>query len=247
MVHDQGETARLSPAEPVPSPAETAAPVEEHEEEAEPFDRRRALTFARELIETILLTLVIFVAVRTLVVNFRVDGESMRPSLANGEYLLVNKAVYFHFDLNALRNILPGKDHEEKDIVYLFHPPQRGDIIVFDPPTPSDKPYVKRVIGLPGDRISIHDNKVFVNGNAIQEGYIAAPPHYTYPTSGGEFTVPAGDIFVLGDNRNNSSDSSRFGPVSLDSVIGKAIISYWPRDNFGFIPHERYAGASESK
>lgn len=246
MVHDQQETARLAPVEPVLSPAETTPPDDEREEEAEPFDRRRALTFARELVETVLLTLVIFVAVRTLAVNFRVDGESMHPSLANGEYLLVNKAVYFHFDLNALRNLLPGEDRQGKDVVYLFHPPQRGDIIVFDPPVSSDKPYVKRVIGLPGDKISIHDNKVFVNGNAIQEPYIAAPPHYTYPLTGGEFTVPAGDIFVLGDNRNNSSDSSRFGPVSLDSVIGKAIISYWPRENFGFIPHERYAGASDN-
>jgi signal peptidase I len=246
MVHDQRETARLSPVEPVLSPAETTPPDDGHEEEAEPFDRRRALTFARELVETVLLTLVIFVAVRTLVVNFRVDGESMHPSLINGEYLLVNKAVYFHFDLNAARNLLPGEDRRGRDVVYLFHPPQRGDIIVFDPPVSSDKPYVKRVIGLPGDRIAIHDNKVFVNGNGIQESYIAAPPHYTYPLTGGEFTVPAGDIFVLGDNRNNSSDSSRFGPVSLDSVIGKAIISYWPREDFGFIPHERYAGATNN-
>lgn len=245
MVHDQGETARLSPAEPVPGPAGAPTPDSEHAEEAEPFDRRRALTFARELVETILLTLVIFVAVRTLVVNFRVDGDSMRPSLTNGEYLLVNKAVYFHFDLNALRNLLPGEDREGQDIVYLFHPPQRGDIIVFDPPVHSDKPYVKRVIGLPGDRIAVREGKVYVNGNVIQEGYIAAAPVYPYPREGGEFTVPSGHIFVLGDNRNNSSDSHQFGPVSLDSVIGKAIISYWPRDNFGFIPHERYAGASE--
>lgn len=243
MVHDQRETARLSPAEPLLSPTELAPVGDEHGEDAEPSDRRRALTFARELIETILLTLVIFVAVRTLVVNFRVDGESMHPSLTNGEYLLVNKAVYFHFDLNKMRNALPGPDTQAKDVVYLFHPPQRGDIIVFDPPVNSDKPYVKRVIGLPGDHIAIHDNKVFVNGRPIEEPYIAAPPQYTYPTTGGDITVASGNIFVLGDNRNNSSDSHHFGQVPLDSVIGKAIISYWPRDTFGFIPHERYAGA----
>lgn len=243
MAHDQREAAQLAPAEPTLGPVGLTPDEIEHDDEAEPSDRRRALTFVRELVETILLTLVIFVAVRTLVVNFRVDGESMAPSLANGEYLLVNKAVYFHFDLNTIRNLLPGEDTPGKDTVYLFHPPQRGDIIVFDPPVNSDKPYVKRVIGLPGDRIAIHDKNVFVNGTMIEEKYIAAPPQYTYPNTGGEIVVAAGNIFVLGDNRNNSSDSHHFGQVSLDSVIGKAIISYWPRDNFGIIPHERYAGA----
>ncbi len=242
MVHDQRETTRLSPAEPTITPVDDSSLVDATDVEAEPSDRRRAFTFARELVETILLTLVIFVAVRTLVVNFRVDGESMHPSLTNGQYLLVNKAVFFHFDLNAARNILPGEDTNVKDVVYIFHPPQRGDIIVFQPPVNSDKPYVKRVIGLPGDRVAIRNNQVFVNGTAIEEPYIAAPPHYTYPLGGGEFTVAAGNIFVLGDNRNNSSDSHAFGQVPLDNVIGKAIVSYWPPEGFGIIPHERYTG-----
>ncbi len=244
MVHDQRETARLSPTEPTPAAAGDLRTAGAPLDESESAGKRRAFTFARELIETVLLTLVIFVAVRTLVVNFRVDGESMSPSLANGQYLLVNKAVFFHFDLNAVRNILPGEDRQGKDEVYLFHPPQRGDIIVFDPPLRSDKPYVKRVIGLPGDRIAVHDNKVWANGTAIDEQYIAAPPHYTYPLTGGEFTVPAGSIFVFGDNRNNSSDSHIFGQVPLDNVIGKAIVSYWPPEGFGIIPHERYTGAA---
>jgi signal peptidase I len=209
--------------------------------------RRNALNFLREFVETILLTLVIFVAVRTLVVNFRVDGESMRPSLQNGQYLLVNRAVYFHFNLNTLRNLLPGPDRQDQDIVYLFHPPQRGDIIVFDPPVRSDKPYIKRVIGLPGDRIAVRDDhRVYVNGQPIEERYIAAPPRQVYPLGGGEYTVPPGMIFVMGDNRNNSQDSRIFSAVSLNSVIGKAFISYWPLDGFGLIPHERYAAAIEA-
>jgi signal peptidase I len=244
MVQDQRETARLTPTEPSPTAAGDMPVAGAPLDESVPEGGRRALTFARELIETLLLTLVIFVAVRTLVVNFRVDGESMSPSLANGQYLLVNKAVFFHFDLNAVRNILPGQDRQGQDEMYLFHPPQRGDIIVFDPPLRSDKPYVKRVIGLPGDHIAVRDNKVYVNGTAIDEGYISAPPHYTYPLAGGEFTIPAGSIFVLGDNRNNSSDSHVFGQVPLDNVIGKAIVSYWPPEGFGVIPHERYTGAA---
>jgi signal peptidase I len=232
---------------PTVVPAAPAEPAAEADDE-QPATGRRALTFFREFVETILLTLVIFVAVRTLVVNFRVDGESMRPTLVNGEYLLVNRATYFHFDLNALRNILPGPDRQGRDVVYLFGPPDRGDIIVFEPPDSSDKPFVKRVIGLPGDTIAVReDHRVYVNGQPLEEGYIAAPPQSLFPANGGTYTVPPGKIFVMGDNRNNSRDSRSFDAVSLDSVIGKAVISYWPLDDFGFIPHERYALAETGR
>ena len=245
--------AQESAADAPPAPAATNAQADEVVSEvatvtpenvapAPPTTGRRTLTFMREFVETILLTLVIFVAVRTLVVNFRVDGESMRPSLQNGEYLLVNRATYFHFDLNTLRNTLPGPDRRDRDIVYLFGPPERGDIVVFEPPTLSDKPYVKRVIGLPGDTIAIRqDHIVYVNGQPLEEHYIAAAPRNVFPSDGGEYTVPPGMIFVMGDNRNNSSDSRAFSAVSLDSVIGKAIVSYWPLESFGLSPHERYA------
>ncbi|MFN8516598.1 MAG: signal peptidase I, partial [Thermomicrobiales bacterium] len=236
---EAGDAVVEAPAGPVGAAVEPA-------EEEQPTRGRRAMTFFREFVETILLTLVIFVAVRTLVVNFRVDGESMRPTLMNGEYLLVNRATYFHFDLNALRNILPGPDRQDRDVVYLFGPPARGDIIVFEPPFTSDKPFVKRVIGLPGDTIAIReDHRVYVNGQPLDEHYIAAPPRNLYPSDGGTYTVPPGMIFVMGDNRNNSQDSRSFSAVSMDSVIGKAVVTYWPLDVFGFVPHERYALAGD--
>jgi signal peptidase I len=225
------------------SPAAEAAQGPTSPESAEPA-RAKRLGFARELAETVLLTLVIFVAVRALVVNYRVDGDSMVPNLHNGQYLLVNKAVYFHVDLNALRNLLPGPDTPGQDTVYLFHPPERGDIVVLDPPVRSDKPYIKRVIALPGETVAVRDGKVYVNGEPLEEAYIAEPPRYTYPFNAGEYTVPEGDVFVMGDNRNNSSDSHVFGPVALDHIIGKAFFSYWPFDEAGLIPHERYAQAA---
>ena len=246
MAYEEQETARLpvahggsglstaQTAEAPPAPAEFAEPA-----------RAKRLGFARELAETVRLTLVIFVAVRTLVVNFRVDGDSMLPGLHNGQYLLVNKAIYFHADLNALKNLLPGPDTPEQDIAYLFHPPERGDIIVLNPPVRSDKPYIKRVIALPGETIAVRDGEVYVNGEPLEEGYIAEPPRYTYPFNAGEYTVPEGNVFVMGDNRNNSSDSHVFGPVPLDRVIGKAFFSYWPFDAAGLIPHERYAQAAD--
>lgn len=208
------------------------------------LDRRRGWKFVRELAETVLLTLLIFLAVRTLIINFRVDGSSMQPALHNGEFLLVNKAVYFHLDVNTVKNLLPGEDSAGKDLQYLFHPPRRGDIVVFTPPGTSDTPFVKRVIALPGETVAVRGGQVYVNGQPLAEAYIVDPAHYPYPQEGGgELTVPPGMVFVLGDNRNNSRDSHSFGPVSAESIIGKAVVSYWPLDSLGLIPHVQYAQA----
>ena len=241
MVHDQRETARLSSTEPTPVAAGDAPTTGAPLDEAGPAGGQRAFTFRARVDRDHLAN----------PGDLRRGADPRRqlprrwreyvpPASPTGNTSSSTRPSTSTFDLNAVRAILPGQDRQGKDEVYLFHPPQRGDIIVFDPPQRSDKPYVKRVIGLPGDRIEVHDNKVWVNGTAIDEGYIAAPPHYTYPLTGGDFIVPAGAIFVLGDNRNNSSDSHIFGQVPLDNVIGKAIVSYWPPEGFGIIPHERY-------
>jgi len=183
------------------------------------------------------------------VLNFRVDGLSMSPNLANAEMLLVNRNVYFHFDANRWRNLLPGDDREGEDIVYLFHPPERGDIIVFEPPVggPS-KPYIKRVIGVPGDRVTFENGNVYVNAELLPEDYIddgiTDCPSSSRNCDLG--VIPEGKIFVLGDNRDNSSDSRSFGVVDVDAIIGKAWITYWPADDIGFVPHEDYPGISES-
>ena len=251
MVYDERETARLpggiaARQEPAASaePAEVAA-----RGETAAAVRRGRSTFIRELIETILLTLVIFIAVRTLIVNYRVDGDSMQPSLHDGQYLLVNKAVYFHLDRTRLRNLLPGPDRSGRDVVYPFHPPRRGEIVIFDPPVSahSDQPFVKRVIGLPGETIAIREGRVYVDGQPLDEPYVAELARGGYFAYGGgaDFTVPPGSIYVLGDNRNNSKDSRSFQEVPLDRVIGKAIISYWPPGDIGPLPHERYANAGE--
>ncbi len=254
MAYEERDTARFTTAKGArarqeavagPEPADAADAAEGEE------SRGKKAPFLRELVETILLTLVIFVAVRTLVVNYRVDGQSMEPSLHNGQYLLVNKAVYFHLDRTRLRNLLPGPDRPGRDVVYPFHPPRRGEIVIFDPPVAahSDQPYVKRVIGLPGETIAIREGRVYVDGQPLDEPYIADLTRGGYfPYNGNaEFTVPPGSVYVLGDNRNNSMDSRRFNEVPLDRVIGKAIVSYWPLDAIGPLPHERYANAGEGR
>ncbi len=236
-VNDASEWRRPA-GEPNPENAEpettTAAP------------RNTGAHIAREIVETLLLALLIFLAVRMVVLNFRVDGLSMDPNLDDGEMLLVNRNAYFHFDLNDLRNILPGEDREGDDIVYPFDPPERGDIIVFDPPVSSpDKPYIKRVIGLPGETVSFQGGEVYVNDQPLDEPYIDDGITRCPDNRNCEVTVPEGEVFVLGDNRRNSSDSRSFGPVDVDQIIGKAWFGYWPADDVGLIPHYDYPGFPE--
>jgi signal peptidase I len=180
----------------------------------------------REIVETLLLAALIFFLVRLVVLNFRVDGESMTPNLDDGEMLLVNRNAYQFFDIGGTR-------------YYPFDPPERGDVIVFDPPTKSDKPYIKRVIGLPGDEITFGEGHVLVNGVKLDEPYIQDSTRCGRRDQC-DVVVPQGDVFVLGDHRSNSSDSRVFGPVPISNIIGKAWVSYWPVDDIGFVPHENY-------
>ncbi|OEG00378.1 signal peptidase I [Vulcanibacillus modesticaldus] len=134
-----------------------------------------------------------------------VSGPSMEPTLHNGERLILNK------------------------IVYKIHPPERGDIIVFHATETDD--YIKRVIGIPGDKIEFKNNQLFVNGQPVEEPYLGDV--YTGDIS--PFTVPDETLYVLGDNRNNSSDSRIFGPVAIDKVVGRVKIVIWPLNKLGFI------------
>jgi signal peptidase I len=203
----------------------------------------------REIVETLLLALVIFVAVRALVLNFRVDGSSMSPNLQNKEMLLVNRNVYFHFDLNKYLDIIPFVDRDGKDIVYPFHPPERGDIIVFNPPDSvnSEKPYIKRVIALAGETVEIKsDGYVYIDGKKLDEPYIKGAITECNRNPCAPYTVPEGMIYVMGDNRRNSSDSRIFQGVKIENIIGKAWLTYWPFDDFGLVPHFDYPDMPEN-
>ncbi len=201
----------------------------------------RTRKVARELVETVVLALLIFFAVRAVVQNFRVEGASMEPSMHNNQYLLVNKALYYRVDFGRLHNVLPFLPGESDGERHLFRPPNRGDIIVFRFPLDPDRDFIKRVIGVPGDTVEIRDEKVFVNGTALVENYILATSNYTY----GPATVPPGRYFVLGDNRRNSYDSHAWGSscgaqaqcefVPEENIIGQAWITYWPFDQLGLV------------
>ena len=164
---------------------------------------------AWELLQTIVLTLAIFLGVRSVVQNFRVEGASMEPTLETTQYLLISKASYFHVEGTPLDRFLPTTHQGSTD--YLFGGPQRGDVVVFKAPTQPDKDFIKRIIGLPGDTVLIKNGQVIVNGAPLDEAYIHYPATYTYQIRQPSQQIPDGNYFVLGDNHLCSSDSSRLG------------------------------------
>jgi len=179
----------------------------------------------REFAETVIVAALIFVVLQATTQTFRILGPSMRPTLVSGEYVLVNKLVYAHTGGAALASVIT-EEAATRD--YLFRAPQRGDIIVFHPPGGIEEDFVKRVIGVPGDEVDIHDGRVHVNGQALDESIETNPGGaLTYP-----LTVPAGQYFVLGDNRRQSNDSRAWGFARADQIIGRVMVRYWPITHF---------------
>ena len=207
---------------------------------------RNSLVVAlRETAETVLLALVIFLLVRAAIQNFKVEGSSMEPTLHSGQYLLVNKIRYFSVDTQKLGKLFPVLPlGGGLSGLAPFGNPQRGDIIVFHSPRDPGRDFIKRVVGLPGDVVEIRGEEVYVNGLSLEEPYIAAGPAYSKEAT----TVPGDSYFVLGDNRNNSSDSHVWGPVPKENIVGKAWLSYWPLNQWGPVPNYKVeAGPNQSK
>lgn len=171
--------------------------------------------FLFDIFETLILAVLLFAGINALTARIRVESISMEPTLYEGDFVIVNK------------------------VAYRLHPPARGDIIIFRyPPNPTSEPYIKRVIGLPGDVVRVQGGKVFVNDERLVEPYIMAAPNYT-----NTWIVPEGSLFVLGDNRNNSSDSHSWGMVPYENVIGRAEVIYWPPEEWRLLGQSWAAAA----
>jgi signal peptidase I len=181
-----------------------------------------------EIVETLVLTLIIFLVIQNFVAQpYQVQQNSMERTLEPGEYVLVDK-------------LTPRWDAYK-----------RGDIVVFTPPetwTEDRTPFIKRVIGLPGDTVELRDDgKVYVNDVALDEPYVfigtsGSPDATNPPLDQSRWVVPAGQLFVLGDHRSKSADSRVFGPVTLENVIGRAFLRYWPIGTFGVLQTPVYQG-----
>ena len=188
----------------------------------------------REFFEAIILALLVFFFIEISIQNFRVEGSSMKPTLEGRQYLMVNKVTYFRLDMHRLSRLIPFWDVEQETEKFLpvSHPPERGDIIVFKAPVNEEKDFVKRVIGLPGERVKISDGSVFIDGLKLSEPYLG----HAFVTGGTtcnhklwcDFRLQEGQYFALGDNRGGSSDSRSWGAVPEENIIGKVWFVYWP-------------------
>ncbi len=187
------------------APRPTVAPISAPRAPAQPRAFWRRAT--REVVETLALTLVVFFLIRVVIQNFRIEGQSMEPNFHDGQFLIVNK------------------------FAYQFEKPQRGDVVVFRyPPNPA-RDFIKRIIALPGDRVMVAHGRVMVNSQWLDEPYPLNTGTYSFP----EAVVGESELFVLGDNRNNSSDSHSWGMLPYENLIGKAWVSYWPPELFGIV------------
>lgn len=183
--------------------------------------RKPALGCLLEIVETLVLTLIIFWVIQSFIAQpYRVQQQSMEHTLEPDQYVLVDK------------------------ITPRFDTYKRGDIVVFEPPAnwqqEDHQPYIKRIIGIGGDTIELKDGDVYLNKVKLLEPYVFQVDGKTQRTDdligAGTWVVPDGDLFLMGDHRGNSADSREFGPVEVSTVIGRAWLRYWPINTFEIIP-----------
>jgi len=207
-------TETITGAEGVIAPPVDAAPDASAEAVSEPQAKPSWKPLVYEVLETIVLAVVIWVAVNFATARFIVEGSSMEPNFHTGQMLIVSRLAY---TLGAV--------------------PQRGDVIVFIYPGNLTDDYIKRIIGLPGDTVVAEEGKVFVNGVQMTEPYISQDTGFG--SRPGRWVVPPENYFVMGDNRGHSSDSRSWGMLPYKDIIGKAWLSYWPPQDWGIIKHYR--------
>lgn len=181
-----------------------------------------------EILETVVLTVVIFFAFQHFVAQpYQIEQVSMEDTVQPGQYVLVDK------------------------LSPLWSDYKRGDVIVFDPPAGVSEgtqniPFIKRVIGLAGDVVEVKDDAVYVNGVKLDEPYVYEGQPTTPLTDVSRWVVPPGEYFVLGDHREQSQDSRVFGPIPRSSVIGRAWLRYWPADTIGLIGSASYSNVPQT-
>jgi signal peptidase I len=185
--------------------------------------RKKKHSLFRELIETIIIGGLIFTLIQATIQNYQVEGSSMVPTLMPGECVLTNKITYSHFDSGSYFDQIMESSKHQSNKVFLWGPPKRGDIVVFKYPHDLSRHFVKRIIGTPGDQITIVNGIVSVNKEAIYEPYINAQ---SSTSNMDPLILHAEEYFVLGDNRQSSNDSRAWGPIKNEHILGSYWLSY---------------------
>lgn len=185
------------------------------------FYRRKGSIVILDALEPVVMAFAIFMMVYLFLFQpHKVDGRSMYPTFNDREYILTDK------------------------ISYRKSSPQRGDVVVFHAPPPYDGDFIKRIIGLPGETVMVRDGFVYINQEKLEEEYLPSnfsTTEKSFLREGVIYTVPEDYYIVFGDNRDNSSDSREWGPVSVKAIVGKAWFRYWPTDRIGKIAHQDYS------
>jgi signal peptidase I len=172
----------------------------------------------REILGTIVLIIIIYAPINLMTARAVIEGPSMQPNFYTGQLVVVNRMAYF------------------------LGQPQRGDVVVLHSPIRStDEDLIKRVIGLPGETVTIRHGRVYINGALLNEPYIK---EYCERGCDGQWTLGTQEYFVLGDNRDNSYDGHNFGPIHRSLIVGQAWIRYWPIQDLEVIPHPSYGNLS---
>ena len=180
--------------------------------------------FIRETVQTAALLAFLLLFMQSGVQNYRVEGSSMLPLLESSDGVFVNKLSYLRVDAARAARWIPWLDAEEGAAWRPFGAPERGDVVVFRWPRDERQYFVKRIIGLPGDKIRIRGGDVHRNGELIREPYVERASGESIV----ERVVPEGHYYVMGDNRAESDDSRRWGSVPEENIIGEVWFAYWP-------------------
>jgi signal peptidase I len=181
-----------------------------------------------ELVQILVLALLMVMVIRNFIHNYRIDGISMEPNFHDGQFLIVNRFAYcpgIHVEIPVVNKSLFDK-------TWCVRTPNRGDVVIFEYPRDPSRDFIKRVIGLPGETVEVIAGQVYVNGVAVPEPFGPNPGSY----NAAPLTVGPDEVYVMGDNRNNSSDSHLWGPLKLENIIGKALVSYWPPSEWAIVP-----------
>ena len=224
---EENKTPDMTPEDQVPEQPETEEKVEGTVEEA-PQEKPEKKSLGREILEwvvTIVAAVAIALVIRTFIFEpVRVDGQSMDDTLADGEIMIVSKLGYSSFDFIGGR-------------VSAFGNPKRFDVVICRYPGRGYTNFVKRVVGLPGDTVSVQDGYLYINDEKYDEPYINDDYRSGYLNNFAPFTVPDGQYFVMGDHRNNSNDSRSIGPIDRNMIVGHVVQVVFPFSSFRSIPN----------